>query len=92
MFVLTTTVCDDLSAPSNGAVTVNGHRTNDTAVYSCDDGFELVGDDVRTCLSNSDWSGETPVCLSIHGNDLVIVSRNQIRYTISSKGLMGEQK
>ena len=74
MSVLSNTVCDDLSSPSNGSVKVNGHRTDDTAVYSCDDGFTLVGEDtMRTCLSNSDWSGEAPICRSNRGNELVIV-------------------
>ena len=60
----------DLSAPTNGAVTVNGHRT---AVYSCEEGFELVGDVMRTCTSNSQWSGEAPVCQSNPGNELYFV-------------------
>ena len=73
-FVLSNTVCPgDLTAPTNGAVTVNGVRTGDKAVYSCEDGFELVGDVMRTCMSNSQWSGEPPVCQSNPGNELYFV-------------------
>ena len=66
-------MCPDLSAPTNGAVRVNGRRTGDKAVYSCEDGFELVGDVMRTCMSNSQWSGESPVCQSNPGNELYFV-------------------
>ena len=66
-------MCPGLSDPSNGEVTVSGHRTGDTAVYSCEDGFELLGDVMRTCMSNSEWSGEAPVCRSNYnpGNELI---------------------
>ena len=69
-FVLSNTVCPaGLTAPTNGAVTVNGRRTGDTAVYSCEAGFELNGDMIRTCMSNSEWSGEAPSCMSNPGNE-----------------------
>ena len=62
----------DLAAPTNGAVTVNGFTTGDTAVYSCDEGYELVGEQTRTCMSNSQWSGAAPTCLSNPGKELSI--------------------
>ena len=72
-FVLSNTVCPDLSDPSNGSVTMNGSRMGDSAVYSCDDEFELVGDEMRTCMRYSEWSGEAPVCWINPGNELVII-------------------
>ena len=72
-FVLFNTVCPDLSDPSNGVVKVNSQRTDDTAEYSCDEGFELVGDVMRTCMSNSEWSGKAPSCMRNPGNELIIV-------------------
>ena len=72
--LLSNTVCPaDLTAPTNGAVTVSGVTTGDTAVYSCEDGYVLVGDMIRTCMSNSEWSGEAPVCQSSPGNERIIV-------------------
>lgn len=32
------------------------------ASYACSHGYELVGDEVRTCQSNGEWSGEIPYC------------------------------
>lgn len=31
--------------------------------YSCYDGYELLGDENRTCLSNRTWSGNEPFCM-----------------------------
>ena len=53
-------MCPDLTAPENGAVMYNGRRTGDTAEYSCNVGYELVGDQTSVCMSNSQWSGQTP--------------------------------
>ena len=51
-----------LDDPSNGSVIVNGVLTDDTADYSCDEGFELVGERTRVCMNDSQWSGEAPEC------------------------------
>ena len=59
-----------MSSPGNGAVTENGFTTGHTAVYSCEDGFELVGDMTRVCMNNSEWTGQTPSCQIIPGNEL----------------------
>ena len=63
-------MCPDLDDPDNGAVTVNGRGAGDTADYSCNTGYELVGDMTRTCMSNSQWSGEEPSCQLSPGNEL----------------------
>ena len=63
-------MCPDLTAPENGNVTVTGYRTGDTAQYSCVGEYELVGDQTRMCMSNSQWSGQTPSCQLSPGNEL----------------------
>ena len=35
------------------------------ASYSCDKGYELMGDANRTCGENELWSGEQPTCISM---------------------------
>ena len=55
-------LCSELSAPANGSVTVTGQSVGDTATYTCDDGFELIGNASRNCKATSDWSFSVPVC------------------------------
>jgi hypothetical protein len=48
----TVTILDDDGCPAlsdipNGAVMINGFTTGDTAVYSCDSGYELVREPTR---------------------------------------------
>ena len=74
-FILSNTGCPDLSAPEGGSVTVNGVRTGYTAVYSCNPEFKVVGDVLRRCMSNSEWSGQPPTCQIIPGNKLVLCDK-----------------
>ena len=55
-------MCPDLVDPVNGMVMMTGNSEDDTATYSCDPGFELVGEMTRICQSNSEWSGAPPIC------------------------------
>lgn len=55
--------CGRLQDIVNGAVIVSGVTVDSTAVYSCNKGFELVGDNPRICQSNGIWSGSEPVCV-----------------------------
>ena len=59
---LPTGLCADLSSPSNGNVSVTTYEVGGTATYICDGGFELLGMQDRTCLSNGTWSGLEPIC------------------------------
>lgn len=54
--------CPDLEDPDNGAVDVFSTVLGSPATYSCNLGFNLVGDKIRTCIETGDWSGEEPVC------------------------------
>ena len=52
--------------PEFGSVSQTGTEVGDTATYMCDPGYELVGDEVRTCQRINDnttaFDGEQPVC------------------------------
>ena len=54
--------CPALGDPANGMVTWTSLTTGGVATYECDPGFELVGQETRTCQSESEWSGEAPTC------------------------------
>ena len=34
----------------------------DTCSFTCNDGYELTGNDTRICQSNGTWSGSDSVC------------------------------
>ena len=45
---------------------VSGDFTGGTvATYSCADGYELVGEENRTCLVDGTWTGAEPQCRSM---------------------------
>ena len=55
--------CPDLVDPVNGMVTMTGNSEDDTATYSCDDGYGLVGVDMVTCEDDGQWSDPPPICV-----------------------------
>ena len=55
-------VCSELSSPTNGQVTWTGLTSGSTANYTCDSGYQLIGEQTRTCLSTGMWSGQEPTC------------------------------
>lgn len=57
--------CPKLPAPVDGSVELSG-RKQSTATYSCNEGFNLEGAQTRKCLRDGQWSGEAPVCQSMH--------------------------
>ncbi|CAI8036485.1 CUB and sushi domain-containing protein 3, partial [Geodia barretti] len=57
--------CGDLFDPTNGGVSVTSKRFNSTATYTCDSGYNLVGDTARTCLATASWSSFEPSCIVV---------------------------
>ena len=59
-----TVLCNLLTVPTNGSISYS----NDTrdlgtvATYSCDPGYEVMGDMTRTCDSADTWSGTDTTC------------------------------
>ena len=55
--------CGTLTNPANGQVSHTGATTLGlTVTYSCDTGYNLVGDSTRTCQATRVWSGSVPTC------------------------------
>ena len=48
-------------------VSLTGNAIKDTATYTCNSGFELVGTQNVTCQSNAQWSAPSPVCRRLPG-------------------------
>ncbi|XP_064382161.1 sushi, von Willebrand factor type A, EGF and pentraxin domain-containing protein 1-like [Halichondria panicea] len=56
------TLCPRLPTIRYGTVSISGRRIGSAASYECNNGFLLVGESTRHCLSSGDWSGEAPFC------------------------------
>ena len=60
---LTVVNCGTLNAPANGQVSHTAGTTfGQTATYSCDLGYSLVGDSNHTCQATGRWLGNAPIC------------------------------
>lgn len=54
----------DSSSFSEGVICYNGSTVESTAIYICDDGFVLVGNEARVCQIDGNWNGSIPQCVS----------------------------
>lgn len=54
--------CQELPDPPHGQVHLTGRHFNDRAVYTCDDGYQIVGLEQVICNSDGQWSGAQPSC------------------------------
>ena len=55
--------CGTLTDPANGNVSHTAGTTfGQTATYSCNTGYNLVGGSIRMCQATGVWSGNAPIC------------------------------
>ena len=55
--------CSTLNDPANGQVSHTAGTTfGQTATYSCNTDYNLLGDNTRTCQATGMWSGSKPTC------------------------------
>ena len=58
--------CGSLTDPVNGVVDHTAGTTfGQTATYSCNTDYNLVGANTRTCQAAGEWSGKAPTCQSM---------------------------
>ena len=63
VFLILTVDCGNLTDPANGQVNhTAGTTVGETGTYSCNTGYNLVGDSTRTCQATGSWSGSEPTC------------------------------
>ena len=60
--------CHNFSIPANGMMSCSSGRVGvgyegDTCSFTCNTGYELTGNDTRTCQSNGSWSGSPVSCI-----------------------------
>ncbi len=57
--------CGALTDPMNGMVdTSSGTTFMNTATYTCNPGFTVMGDATRMCQDNAMWNSSAPICES----------------------------
>lgn len=64
--VCTIVVCPEIDPIPDGTVNANNYTYGDIVSFSCDTGFELIGDEEIRCLGDKTWDGEMfPNCTRI---------------------------
>ena len=59
--------CPDLTDPANGVVVMTGNSVGDTATFTCNSGFELVGAATVTCQDDRQWTDLPSACQIVIG-------------------------
>ena len=54
--------CPSLATPSSGTLDVSTNGSVSTAVYTCANGYNLVGDTIRICQDTGQWTGQDVKC------------------------------
>ena len=62
VYVYAVVDCGMLPSISNGEVSQLSTTVGSVATYSCNNGFDLVGQSSRSCLASKRWSGSPPTC------------------------------
>ena len=63
LILLASVDCGTLTNVANGQVNyTTGTTLGQTATYSCNPGYNLVGGGTRTCQATGVWSGSAPTC------------------------------
>lgn len=73
--------CGDPGRSSNGQRSLVATTAFSIATYSCNRGYNLVGNRTRTCLPSGSWNGTIPDCRGreIYSTDLKLEIRNKIK-------------
>ena len=70
-------ICDDPGIPDNGQSTGDDFTYQSNVTYSCDSGYELIGDTTITCEADALWNPPTPTCQLVDCGDPGIPNNGQ---------------
>ena len=52
---------------SGGVICLNGTTVGSKAVYICNNGYNLMGNEARVCQRDGSWNGSKPQCMPQEG-------------------------
>ena len=86
-----------LAAPDNGNIDCelgdDGEaNVGDTCTFTCNDGFELTGNDSRSCQIDESWSGTETMCIQVIGMLLCNTFTSQIKVILEDTFAMYTSK
>ncbi|CAI8000473.1 Sushi, von Willebrand factor type A, EGF and pentraxin domain-containing protein 1, partial [Geodia barretti] len=79
-------MCSNLEPPQNGNIVTTSTQFGGKATYSCTEGYQLEGDEVRTCQANGFWSGSAPFCSIVNCGFLDPPKDGRVSFTSTSFG------
>ena len=56
-----------MQSPNYGSISavLDNPQPGDVVTFACNDGYNLLGSDVRTCLETNEWTGDAVSCQGI---------------------------
>ncbi|XP_078575821.1 uncharacterized protein LOC144861696 [Branchiostoma floridae x Branchiostoma japonicum] len=83
--------CPTPTPPENGAVN-GGNSYQNVVQFTCNHGYQLIGDSSRTCQADGTWTGADPTCTTIEPSDITptwvrakALSSTEIRLTWNTR-------
>ena len=61
-------LCSHLSTPPNIITNTSSNAPGITVQFSCNNGGNISGNTVISCLHNGSWSGHVPTCVDVAGS------------------------
>ena len=93
--IFTAVDCSPLPGPANGRVDHTAGTTfGQTATYSCNTGYNLIGGSTRTCQATGEWNASIPTCQGVllKGDDTLFVCECTQKHVNMYLGLVWVQE
>ena len=72
--------CDDIPKLRNGSIEEFNFGNTSQAIFKCNSGFTLVGDQTLTCATDGSWNASFPFCGNLNeifkGNKSITIYHN----------------
>ena len=83
-------VCPNINSILNGQITIEGFKYRQMVIYTCNEGYDLVGLPTRVCQESGLWSDSEPNCAPRMCQEPAIVDNGHIEdgYTLDYGSVM----